>query len=135
MLSRRRGLYLTNHNTQNRQKSMSPAGFEAAFTSSERRRPNPYTASDLHVLYCSINFMRVIKSRVIELAGHMVLYLWGTGEVYTDFWWENLRGVNHLEDLGVDGRIILIGSPSSRLEGNELDRSASEYRQMTVDCE
>jgi hypothetical protein len=79
--------------------------------------------------------MRVIKSRVIELAGHMVLYLWGTGEVYTGFWWENLRGVNHLEDLGVDGRIILIGSPSSRLEGNELDRSASEYRQMTVDCE
>jgi hypothetical protein len=29
-------------------------------------------------------------------------------EAYTGFWWGNLRGRDHLEDTGVDGRIILI---------------------------
>jgi hypothetical protein len=29
------------------------------------------------------------------------------GEVYTAFWWGNLRERDHLEDPGVDGRIIL----------------------------
>jgi len=32
--------------------------------------------------------------------------VWGTGEVHTGFWWEDLRG-HHWEDQGVDGRIIL----------------------------
>ena len=27
--------------------------------------------------------------------------------MYTGFWWGNLRESNHLEDSGVDGRIIL----------------------------
>ena len=29
------------------------------------------------------------------------------GEVCTGFWWGNLRGSDHLEDSGTDGRIIL----------------------------
>jgi len=29
------------------------------------------------------------------------------GKVYTGFWWGNLRERKHLEDPGVDGRIIL----------------------------
>jgi hypothetical protein len=29
------------------------------------------------------------------------------GEVHTVFWWDNLRKGNHLEDRGVNGRIIL----------------------------
>jgi len=29
------------------------------------------------------------------------------GEAYTGFWWENMRERDHLEDPGVDGRIIL----------------------------
>jgi hypothetical protein len=32
----------------------------------------------------------------------------GTGEVHTKFWWENLREGDHLEDPGIDRRIILI---------------------------
>jgi len=32
---------------------------------------------------------------------------WGRGEVYTGFWWGNLRERDHLGDPGVDGRIIL----------------------------
>jgi len=31
----------------------------------------------------------------------------GRGEVYTGFWWGNLRERDHLGDPGVDGRIIL----------------------------
>ena len=31
----------------------------------------------------------------------------GRGNVYTVFWWGNLREIDHLEDSGVGGRIIL----------------------------
>ena len=34
-------------------------------------------------------------------------YVLGREEVYTGFWWGNLRDRDHLEDIGVDGRIIL----------------------------
>jgi len=34
-------------------------------------------------------------------------HVWGTGEVQTGLWWEDLRERDHLEDVGVDGRIIL----------------------------
>jgi len=34
-------------------------------------------------------------------------HVWGRGEVHTGFWWGNLRERIYLEDLGVDGRIIL----------------------------
>jgi hypothetical protein len=32
---------------------------------------------------------------------------WGRGEVYTGFWWGNLRERDHLKDTGIDRRIIL----------------------------
>jgi len=31
----------------------------------------------------------------------------GIGEAYRGFWWSNLRERDHLEDPGIDGRIIL----------------------------
>jgi len=36
-------------------------------------------------------------------------YIWETDEVHTGFWWGNLRGRDHLEDLDVDGRISRSG--------------------------
>ena len=33
--------------------------------------------------------------------------VWERGEVYTEFWWGNLRERDRLEDLGVDGKTIL----------------------------
>jgi hypothetical protein len=32
---------------------------------------------------------------------------WETGNLHTEIWWGSLRERDHLEDLGVDGRIIL----------------------------
>jgi len=34
-------------------------------------------------------------------------HLWGRGELHRGFWWGNLEERDHLEDLGLDGRIIL----------------------------
>jgi hypothetical protein len=34
-------------------------------------------------------------------------HIGGRGEVHTGFWWRNLREIDHLEELGVDGRIRL----------------------------
>ena len=39
------------------------------------------------------------------MAGHVEIG--GRGEVYRGFWWGNLKGRVHMEDSGVDGRIIL----------------------------
>jgi hypothetical protein len=30
-------------------------------------------------------------------------HVWGRGEIYTGFWWGDLRERNHLKDIGVDG--------------------------------
>ena len=36
-----------------------------------------------------------------------MLHVWGRGEAYTGILWGNLSERDHLEDPGVDGRIIL----------------------------
>jgi hypothetical protein len=60
---------------------------------------------ELSDLYSLPNIVRVVNSRKIRWAGHVARM--GRGEVCTGFWWENLRGRNHLEDPDVAGRIIL----------------------------
>jgi len=59
---------------------------------------------ELNVLYCSPKIVRVIKSRRMRWAGGGGR---GRAEVYTRFWWGNLRERDHLEDLGVEGRMYL----------------------------
>jgi len=56
-------------------------------------------------LYCSPNIFRGIKSRRMRWAVHVARM--GRGELYTAFWWGNLRERDYLGDPGVDGRIIL----------------------------
>jgi hypothetical protein len=41
------------------------------------------------------------------LLGQGMLLAWERREMHTVFWLENLRETDHLEDLGVDGNIIL----------------------------
>jgi len=47
----------------------------------------------------------MIKPRRMRWVGRVARM--GSVEVYTGFWWENLRERDYLEDTGVDGRIIL----------------------------
>ena len=47
----------------------------------------------------------MITLRKMRWAEHVARM--GREEVFTGFWWGNLRERDHLEDLGVDGRIIL----------------------------
>jgi len=57
---------------------------------------------ELNDLYRSPNIVRVIKSRIMRWTVHVARM----GEK-RGFWWGNLRERDHLEDPGVDGRIIL----------------------------
>jgi hypothetical protein len=36
-----------------------------------------------------------------------VWHTWNGREIYTEVWWENPEGIDHLEDICRDGRIIL----------------------------
>jgi hypothetical protein len=60
---------------------------------------------DFNDLYFSPNVVRVIKSRRLRWVGHVACM--GRGEVYTGFWWGNLRETDHSLNPGVGGRIIL----------------------------
>jgi hypothetical protein len=60
---------------------------------------------ELNDLYSAPSIVRVIKSKRMRWAVHVVCM--GRGELYTAFWWGNLREREHLRDPGVDGRIIL----------------------------
>jgi hypothetical protein len=60
---------------------------------------------ELNDLYFSSNIFRVIKSRRMRWAGHVVRM--GERRCVYRFWWGNLRESDRLGDPGVDGRIIL----------------------------
>jgi hypothetical protein len=59
----------------------------------------------LHDLYRSPNIVRVIESRRVRWAGHVVGMR--RGEVCAGFWWGNVRERHNLGDPGIEGRIIL----------------------------
>jgi len=66
-----------------------------------------------------------------------VWHVWGRAEVYTGFWWGNLRERNNLQDPGVDGRIILRCIFRNWDVGYGMDRAGSENVQVagTFQCE
>ena len=51
-----------------------------------------------------IKYMVTIKSRRMRKAGHVARM--GEGEAHTRFWWRNVSERSHLQDTGIDGRII-----------------------------
>ena len=60
---------------------------------------------ELNDPYCSPNIIRAIQSRRMRGVGHVARM--GRAELYTGFWWGNRREKDHLEDPGLNGRIIL----------------------------
>jgi hypothetical protein len=60
---------------------------------------------ELNDLYSSPSIIRVFKSRRMMWAGHVARM--GEGRDATGFWWGDLKEGDHLEDPGVDWRIIL----------------------------
>jgi hypothetical protein len=60
--------------------------------------------------------------------------LWGKGEVYTGFWRGNLRETDHMEEPGVDGKMILSWIFRKWDGGHGLDRSGSGQGQVAGTC-
>jgi hypothetical protein len=60
---------------------------------------------ELYDLYCSPNIIRMIKSRRMRWAGHVARL--GDRKGACRVSWGDMREGDHLEDLGVDGKIIL----------------------------
>jgi hypothetical protein len=58
---------------------------------------------DLHNLYASPDILRMIKSRRMRWAGHVVCM----GEMHIKPWLENVKGRGHSGNLSLDWRIML----------------------------
>jgi hypothetical protein len=69
---------------------------------------------ELYDLYSSSNIIRVIKRRIMGLAGHVARM--GRGDLHT-FWWGDVRESENLEELGVDGRMFYNGSSRNGWRG------------------
>jgi hypothetical protein len=61
---------------------------------------------ELHYLYISEDIIGVIKTRWVKWAGHTAR-IGEMRNVYKNYVRKNLKGRDHSEDLGIDGRIIL----------------------------
>jgi hypothetical protein len=64
-------------------------------------------SNELNDLFCLPSIVRMIKLRRMRWAGHVARMEERRREMYTGFWWGNLRERDHFEDPDVDWRIIL----------------------------
>jgi hypothetical protein len=60
--------------------------------------------TEFHGFYSSSNVIRMIKFRRMRCAGHAER---SGGKEMHQIWWGNMKEGDHLEDLRVDGKIIL----------------------------
>ena len=60
---------------------------------------------ELNDLYCSSDVFQVIQPGIIRWAGHVARR--GREQVHTGFWRGEMRKKEHLEDLSIEGRVIL----------------------------
>jgi hypothetical protein len=60
---------------------------------------------ELNNPHSSPKAVRVMKLKRMRWAGH-VARIWEK-RVHTGLWWGNLRERNHLEDRGIDGKVII----------------------------
>jgi hypothetical protein len=60
---------------------------------------------EFYDLYCSPNVIWVNKSRRMRWDGNVARM--GAGEVCTGFWLGDMSERDHLEDLGVEGKVVL----------------------------
>ena len=88
---------------------------------------------ELYDPYSSTNIIRVIKSGRVTCAGHVACM--GDRRGVYRILEENLRERNHVEDLGVDGRIISKWSSRSGIRRLGLDCFSSGYRRVVDACE
>jgi hypothetical protein len=51
--------------------------------------------------------LRVGDRICVTYRGQDMCYVWGTDKVHTGLWSRDLMGRDHLQDQGMDGRIIL----------------------------
>ena len=60
---------------------------------------------EFHDLSCTLNIIRMIKSRRWD--GRGMWHAWWRGEVYTGVGWGNMKNRDHLEDAGA-GRMVIL---------------------------
>ena len=100
--ARRRDLYLTTHNTHNRQTSMSPVGFEPTISADERPQTH---ALDRAATGTGLGQLFIIKA-VIEIWPRRMRGALHDGrntatwETDTEFWSGNPKWRSHLRDHG-----------------------------------
>ena len=59
---------------------------------------------ELNDLCSSPSIVHVIKSGKMRWRG--MQHIWGSVEVYTGFWWGNVRERDRFEDPGIEGKIL-----------------------------
>jgi hypothetical protein len=72
-----------------------------------------------------------IKSRTMRWAWHVAHKQEKRGEEHTGFWCANLREADHLEDLGINGRITLkwnIGIGWDSMDWTDLAANGDKWR-------